>query len=61
MTTITARGPERRAGVERRTVDLVPRVIGRRDRRSGEERRSGTDRRSGADGWDWGDTMVIVQ
>ncbi len=45
MTTLTRRGSERRSGVERRTVDLVPRVIGRRDRRSGEERRSGTDRR----------------
>ncbi len=46
MTTITARGPERRAGVERRTVDIEPRVLGKRERRSGEDRRSGTDRRS---------------
>ncbi len=45
MTTVTPRGPERRSSVERRTVDLVPEVIGRRDRRSGEERRSGTDSR----------------
>ncbi len=46
MTTFTlTRGPERRSGVERRTVDLVPRVVGKRDRRSGEERRSGKDRR----------------
>ena len=50
MTTITPRGLQRRAGVERRTVDHVPRVIGKRDRRSGRERRSGTDRRTGADG-----------
>ena len=46
MTTFTPpRGPQRRAGVERRVVDIVPKVIGKRDRRSGEERRSGTDRR----------------
>ncbi len=46
MTTFTlTRGPERRSGVERRTVDLVPRFVGKRDRRSGEERRSGKDRR----------------
>ena len=45
MTTITPRGPERRSGVERRTVDLVPKVIDKRDRRSGRERRSGKDRR----------------
>ncbi len=47
MTIFTPRGPERRSGVERRTVDLVPRVVGKRDRRSGRERRSETDRRSG--------------
>ena len=48
MTTFTpTRGLQRRSGVERRTVDLVPRVIGKRDRRSGGERRSETDRRSG--------------
>ena len=46
MTNLTPRGPQRRSGVERRTVDIVPKVIGKRDRRSGEERRSGTDRRS---------------
>ncbi len=48
MTTFTSppRGPERRSGVERRMVDRVPRVIGKRDRRSGRERRSGTDRRT---------------
>ena len=34
MTTLTPRGPERRSGVERRTVDLVPAVVGERDRRS---------------------------
>ncbi len=34
MTTFTPRGPERRSGVERRTVDLVPAVVGERDRRS---------------------------
>ena len=47
MTTLTPRGPERRSGLQRRTVFIVPRVVvvGRRDRRSGEERRSGTDRR----------------
>ena len=43
---VTPRGPERRSGVERRTVDLVPGVLGKRDRRSGRGRRSGTDRRS---------------
>ncbi len=43
MTTITPRGPQRRSGVERRVVDLVPRVVGKRDRRSREGRRSGTD------------------
>ena len=46
---VTPRGPERRSGVERRTVDLVPRVLGKRDRRSGRQRRNGTDRRSAAD------------
>ena len=45
MTTITPRGPQRRSGVERRTVDIEPRVLGKRERRSGEERRSGKDRR----------------
>ena len=50
MTTPTPRGPERRSSVERRTVDLVPRVVGQRERRSGEERRSGTERRSAAGG-----------
>ena len=51
MTTLTPRGSERRSGVERRTVDLRPAVLGpERDRRSGRERRSGTERRSGADG-----------
>ena len=45
MTTLTPRGPERRAGVERRVAGVVPKVVGRRDRRSGEERRSGKDRR----------------
>ena len=34
MTTFTPRGPERRSGVERRTVDLVPAVVGERERRS---------------------------
>ena len=34
MTTFTPRGPERRSGVERRTVDLVPAVVGERARRS---------------------------
>ena len=48
MTTFTPpRGPQRRSGVERRVVDLVPAVFGKRDRRSGRERRSGKDRRSG--------------
>ena len=46
MTTFTPRGPERRSGAERRTVDHVPRVIGKRNRRRGRERRSGTDRRT---------------
>ena len=45
MTTITPRGPQRRSDLERRMVDVVPRVIGKRDRRSGRERRSGKDRR----------------
>ena len=46
MTTfMPTRGPQRRSGVERRVVDLVPRAIGQRDRRSGRERRSGKDRR----------------
>ena len=40
------RGPQRRSGVERRVVDVVPKVVGQRDQRSGRERRSGTDRRS---------------
>ena len=39
------RGPEHRSGVERRTVDVVLKVISQRDRRSGRERRSGKDRR----------------
>ncbi len=48
MTTFTPpRFSQRRSGVERRTVDVVPRAIGKRDRRSGRERRSETDRRSG--------------
>ncbi len=34
MTIFTPRGPERRSGVERRTVDLVPAVVGERERRS---------------------------
>ncbi len=34
MTTFTPRGPERRSGVERRTADVVPAVVGERDRRS---------------------------
>ena len=46
MTTFTPRGPERRSGAERRTVDHIPRVIGKRNRRRGRERRSGTDRRT---------------
>ena len=46
MSSRKSRGPQRRSGVERRTVDIEPKVIGKRDRRSGEERRSGTDRRS---------------
>ncbi len=47
MTTFAPpRGLQRRSGVERRVVDIVPRAIGRRERRSGEERRSGMDRRS---------------
>ena len=46
MTTLTPRGPQRRSGVERRTLDLRPAVLGpERDRRSGRERRSGKDRR----------------
>ena len=45
MTTITPRGPERRSDLERRMVDVVPAVLGQRDRRSGRERRSGKDRR----------------
>ncbi len=39
------RGPQRRSGVQRRVVDLVPAVLDQRDRRSGRERRSGKDRR----------------
>ncbi len=39
MTTLTPRGPERRAGVERRVADIGPAVLGERDRRSGRERR----------------------
>ena len=51
MTTFTPpRGLQRRSGVERRVVHVVPAVFGKRDRRNGEERRGGTDRRSGADG-----------
>ena len=46
MTNLAPRGSERRSGLQRRTVDIDPRVLGKRDRRSGEERRSGTDRRS---------------
>ena len=42
MTTLTPRGPERRSSAERR---IMPRCLGKRDRRSGRERRSGTDRR----------------
>ncbi len=50
MTTFTPpRVSQRRSGVERRVVDVVPRAMGKRDRRSGEERRSGTERRSGDD------------
>ena len=45
MTTITPRGPQRRSGIERRVADVVPAVLGQRDRRSGRERRSGKDRR----------------
>ena len=46
MTTFTPpRCLQRRSGVERRVVDVVPRVLGKRDRRSGRERRSGKDRR----------------
>ena len=45
MTTITPRGPQRRSDLERRMVDVVPAVLGQRDRRSGRERRSGKDRR----------------
>lgn len=44
---LSPRGPERRSDLERRTIDIVPAVLGQRNRRSGEERRSGTDRRSG--------------
>ena len=40
------RGPERRSSAARRTVNLAPSVIGKRDRRGGDDRRSGTDRRS---------------
>ena len=48
MTTFTSpRGSERRSGLQRRTLDIEPRVLGKRDRRSGRERRSQTDRRSG--------------
>ena len=47
MTTFTLRSSERRSGLQRRTVDVVPRAIGKRDRRSGRERRSETDRRGG--------------
>ncbi len=43
------RGPERRAGAERRVADVVPAVFGERERRSGEERRSGKDRRRNID------------
>ncbi len=50
MITLTPRGPERRSSAERRKVDIVPKVIGKHDRRSGEDRRTGKDRRSGADG-----------
>ncbi len=47
MTTFTPpRVSQRRSDVERRTVDVVPRAIGKRERRSGEERRSATDRRA---------------
>ncbi len=46
MTTfMPTRGSQRRSGLERRTVEIVPKVIGKRDRRRGEERRSGTDQR----------------
>ena len=46
MTTFTpTRGSERRSGPQRRTVYLVQRAVGQRDRRSGEQRRRGTDRR----------------
>ena len=46
MTTFTPpRGLQRRSGVERRVADVVPAVLGQRDRRSGRERRSGKDRR----------------
>ncbi len=39
------RGPERRAGVERRAANIGPAFLGEADRRSGRERRSGKDRR----------------
>ena len=46
MTSFTPpRGSERRSGPQRRTVDIVPRVVDQRDRRSGEQRRGGEDRR----------------
>ena len=46
MTTFTPpRGPERRSGVGRRTVVVMPAVLGKPDRRIGEERRSWKDRR----------------
>ena len=47
MANLAPRGSERRSGLSRRTVDIDPRVLGKRDRRSGRERRSETDRRSG--------------
>ncbi len=51
MTTLTPRGPERRSGIERRKVDIVPKVLGKHYYgRSGEDRRSGLDRRSALDG-----------
>ena len=46
MITLTPRGPERRSSAERR---IMPRFLGKRDRRSGRERRSGTDRRGAND------------